>query len=38
MRVNEVQRWRIVDENITKTANFEIGFVNLFRFAGRDGS
>jgi FtsP/CotA-like multicopper oxidase with cupredoxin domain len=28
MRVNEVQRWRIVDENITKTANFEIGFIN----------
>jgi FtsP/CotA-like multicopper oxidase with cupredoxin domain len=26
MRPNEVQRWRIVNENITKTANFVIGF------------
>jgi FtsP/CotA-like multicopper oxidase with cupredoxin domain len=28
MRPNEVQRWRIVNENITKTANYEIGFIN----------
>ncbi|HST62196.1 MAG TPA: multicopper oxidase domain-containing protein [Longimicrobium sp.] len=28
MRPGEVQRWRIVDENITKTANFEISFSN----------
>jgi FtsP/CotA-like multicopper oxidase with cupredoxin domain len=28
MRVNEVQRWRIVNENITKTTNFQIGFIN----------
>jgi len=26
MRQGEVQRWRLVDENITKTANFQIGF------------
>jgi FtsP/CotA-like multicopper oxidase with cupredoxin domain len=26
MRQGEVQRWRFVDENITKTANFQIGF------------
>ena len=26
MRAGEVQRWRLVDENITKTANFQIGF------------
>jgi L-ascorbate oxidase len=28
MRPNEVQRWRIVNENITKTTNYEIGFIN----------
>jgi FtsP/CotA-like multicopper oxidase with cupredoxin domain len=29
MRQGEVQRWRIVDENITKTANFQIGFTSV---------
>jgi FtsP/CotA-like multicopper oxidase with cupredoxin domain len=28
MRPNEVQRWRIVNENITKTTNYQIGFIN----------
>ncbi|MBW3570883.1 MAG: multicopper oxidase domain-containing protein [Gemmatimonadetes bacterium] len=28
MRPNEVQRWRVVNENITRTANFQIGFIN----------
>ncbi len=28
MRVNEVQRWRIVNENITKTTNYQVGFIN----------
>ncbi|HEX5871987.1 MAG TPA: multicopper oxidase family protein [Longimicrobium sp.] len=29
MRQGEVQRWRLVDENITKTANFQIGFASV---------
>jgi L-ascorbate oxidase len=28
MRPGEVQRWRLVDENVTKTAAFRVGFVN----------
>ncbi|HEX7243707.1 MAG TPA: multicopper oxidase family protein [Longimicrobiaceae bacterium] len=33
MRPGEVQRWRIVNENITATTQFQIGFVDL---AGKD--
>jgi FtsP/CotA-like multicopper oxidase with cupredoxin domain len=29
MRPNEVQRWRVVNENITRTTNFQVGFVDL---------
>jgi FtsP/CotA-like multicopper oxidase with cupredoxin domain len=29
MRPGEVQRWRLVDENITSTAKFQVGFIDV---------